>query len=170
MKISVAVLKILFAFIHLFFFVHLYHQSNNLWFLSGCLILPFYNFLPFEKANFPLKALLLNCFVFSLTFYFTQFFQLYVNAVEAVIFTTGFFIVIAQVVLPKWKKYENVVYAACFSGMVDPSWIKHYPLSILTCLIGGFLYTCFKNSLLGKGGKLGSIGFASLIIWTIIEW
>lgn len=170
MKISIRALKLLFAVVHFSFFLHLANQSGQYWFYAGCLLLPFYFFLPFDKTQLAAKKTVINVVLFSISFYCTQLGQLFFNPVESVVLMMGLYLLIAQYIVRPLSEYEALIYAAAFAGMIDPDWVNPYPLSFISCVLGALFFSVLKNSLNGIGGKLGSIGFASLITWILLQW
>ena len=73
----------------------------------------------------------------------------------------------------KTKLIQNIshaklaIYAGSFAGMTG---LKYFPdiLSlIITAIIGGVIYNLLRNSFTGLGGKLGSIGFGAIILYSL---
>ena len=168
-------LAILFSFIHALFFVLIGLNSNNYLFLFALFILPFYFLLPFKNENINLKDVLIHCVFFSIGFYLTQFAQQYIPSVIAAAIVAGLFCLLPDIKKANlksfiaFKEFENVLYAGCFAGMTKIEWFPNYYLTILTCLLGGLMYSILSKSLIGFGGKLGTIGFASVIVYLFFQ-
>ena len=73
----------------------------------------------------------------------------------------------------KTKLIQNIshaklaIYAGSFAGMTG---LKYFPdiLSLITtAIIGGIIYNLLRNSFTGLGGKLGSIGFGAIILYSL---
>lgn len=60
-------------------------------------------------------------------------------------------------------------YSGAFAGMTSLTNIDAISNLILISIIGGSIHYLFRNSFIGLGGKLGSIGFASIILHLIIN-
>jgi hypothetical protein len=167
-------LAILFAFVHLIFILHLHHEScegsENHWLLALLLVLPVYFLLPFRQTSFNLSKTIKNTAVFSVGFIITVLLQGCFSVVIASCLVASIFTLISELKKLKLASFQSVLYAGTFGGMVSSYWVSNgYQISI-SCVLGGVIYSLLDNSLSGFGGKMGSIGFASLIIWVIGQW
>lgn len=162
-------LALCFSIIHFSFFVLLSLVAGNFNFLWGAILLPFYFFLPFTFQKLEVKELLTNILFFSLGFYATQGMQqLFPAVISAAAVGTAFCFLPEEKPYP-FKIFQPVFYAGCFAGMSSYAWFPHYSLTIVSCLIGGVAMSVLKHSVQGFGGKLGTIGFASVIIWIFFQ-
>ena len=170
MKKSKFTLALLFICIHAVFFIHLYLQSDNKYYLLGLLILPLHFLLPIRAEKIKLNAITLNSIFFGLGFYSTQLLQLYFSPVLSACIPPIIIILIEFIFKTKLNKIEVAIYSGCFAGMTLIHWFKDYEfLTLLSCFTGGTILTVFNKSMFGLGGKLGTIGFASVIIWLFIK-
>lgn len=70
------------------------------------------------------------------------------------------------------KKYHELPYSAycgCFTGMTATSVIPQWWGVALAAAAAGLVFAITKRSLEGMGGKLGSIAFAMVIIFSILQ-
>lgn len=167
-------LALLYALIHLVFILHLMKQSGNYLFSLLLFLLPFYWLLPFEKNLLTLKKTTQNILAFGTGFIGTLSLQPFFSPVLSSALCAVVFILLSELPILKkteFNKLQGAMYTGSFGGMVlSEIWVLGPLESSLSCLIGGVLYTIFNNSLIGFGGKMGSLGFASLIIWIAIQW
>jgi len=167
-------LPLLFASIHLIFVLHLHHVSakgttNNL-LLLPLLLLPLYFTLPFNKATINTTVLIKNTLAFSSGFIGTVFLQNYFNAVIASALMATIYVLFSEIKPLKLTTHQAAMYTGTFGGMLSIAWIPNNIGIAASCIVGGILFSLFNNSLLGFGGKMGTIGFGSLIIWIITQW
>jgi len=167
-------LAILFASIHLIFILHLHHESckgtPNNFLLPLLLLLPGYVLLPFVKTSFNAIKTGKNTIVFSIGFVATILLQDFFSVVISSCLVASVFTLFSEIKKIKLISYQTVLYAGTFGGMVSSGYVSDgYQISV-SCVLGGIIFSLLNNSLSGFGGKMGSIGFASLIIWVIGQW
>ncbi|MFT6716479.1 MAG: hypothetical protein ACJA0Q_001120 [Saprospiraceae bacterium] len=167
-------LAFLFASIHLIFVLHLHHESckeiANHYLLLPLIVLPFYFTLPFNKATFSFSGFTKNTLAFSLGFIGTVYLQNHFNAVISSALVATAFVLISEIKSLKLSTHQAAVYTGTFAGMLSSEWIPNHLGIAVSCVLGSVLFSLFNNSLLGFGGKMGTIGFGSLIIWVIVQW
>ena len=164
------ILPLFYMLVHAVFFMHLYMESENTTYLLGLVLLPCYLFLPFEIEKIKYKLVLVNILIFGIGFYCTFFFQQIISLVIAACVAPISLFAVELISKKSLNKYETVLYAGCFGGMISPDWIgERFFITILSCVIGGFTFSLFSKSLIGFGGKLGTVGFASVIFWIFIK-
>jgi hypothetical protein len=167
-------LPLLFASIHLVFILHLFHESSedtpNHFLLLALLPLPFYFMLPFDSAKLHTAILIKTTLAFSAGFLVTIFLQNYFTTVISSTLVATIFVLISEIKTLKLTDYQGALYAGTFGGMLSSDWITNNLGIIISCVAGGTLFSVFNNSLQGFGGKMGTIGFGSLIMWIIVQW
>jgi hypothetical protein len=167
-------LPLLFASIHLMFVLHLHHMScketANHYLLLPLLLLPFYFTLPFNAVTLNISSLIKNILAFSTGFIGTVFLQNYFNTIIASALVATIFVLISEVIVLKLTTHQAAIYTGTFGGMLSTVWIPNNLSIAASCILGGILFSLFNNSLLGFGGKMGTIGFGSLLIWVITQW
>ena len=165
---------LIFASFHLAFVLHLYHESTalekNKWVLLLLAPLPFYVLLPFQRLNISMIQLFPNILMFFIGFICTLFMEHYFSPVASAAACASIFVLISELKALKISGYQSVLYCGVFAGMTGPHWLEN-PYSIpLSSLIGGLVFTLFTGSLNGFGGKMGTIGFTSVIFWIVTQW
>lgn len=167
-------LPLTFATLHLMFILHLHHESYkesvNHFLLLPLLFLPFYFALPFNYQNIKGLDFTKNTLAFSIGFIGTVLLQNFFNPVLASALFATIFVLLSEFKTFNLKPHQTAMYTGTFGGMLSEDWIPNSIRIIISCIIGGLLFSLFKSSLTGFGGKMGTIGFASLIIWIILQW
>lgn len=170
MKKKKFILALLYICIHAAFFTHLYLSSGINYYLFGFFLLPAYFILPFHTEKINLNSVIVNTIYFGIGMYTTQLLQFYFSPVLSACIPPIVLILIEFVIKTKLNEIEAAVYSGCFAGMTLLHWFEDYQfLTLLSCIIGGTMLTVFNKSMNGFGGKLGSIGFASVILWLFIK-
>ena len=73
----------------------------------------------------------------------------------------------------KTKLIQNIshtkltIYAGSFTGMTGLQYFPNILSLVITAIIGGVIYNLLRNSFIGLGGKLGSIGFGAIIFYLL---
>lgn len=167
-------LNILFASMHLIFVLHLYHESceatPNHFLLLALLLIPFYFTLPFDNPKINIIGYIKNTMAFSIGFIGTVYLQNYFNAIVASALLATIFVLLSEIKTFNLTSYQAAMYTGTFGGMVSLHWIPNNLGIAVSCVLGGLLFSLLNNSLLGFGGKMGSIGFGSVIVWILMQW
>ncbi|MFT6746806.1 MAG: hypothetical protein ACJAZ2_001150 [Glaciecola sp.] len=167
-------LSILFASMHLVFVLHLHHESckaaPNHFLLLPILLLPFYFLLSFDKPQINAIGFIKNTLAFSIGFVGTIYLQNYFSTVIASALLATMFVLLSEIKSLNLTSHQAAVYAGTFGGMVSTYWLPNNVGIAVSCVLGGVLFSLFNSSLTGFGGKLGSIGFGSVIIWILVQW
>ncbi|MBB1405431.1 MULTISPECIES: hypothetical protein [Pseudoalteromonas] len=75
--------------------------------------------------------------------------------------------------IPFPKLYQNhpyaAIYAGSFAGMCSTSLITSYWEVAIISIIGATLYTLTLNAFAGFGGRLGSVAFASVALYSLAK-
>lgn len=72
-------------------------------------------------------------------------------------------------VIKNFNHSKLAVYTGAFAGMTTLPHIGSIQNLLWISIFGGSLYYLLRNSFVGLGGKLGSIGFASIIIHLLLN-
>jgi hypothetical protein len=164
--------------IHIIFTVYILIQVNNwLSLILFCTIPVYYSFNnKFTAINF--KEVVLDSLSFLIGLSFTLWLQISYNLspVTASSLTGVFVAFIPQTsfgIKPNYIRNLNhsklAIYAGSFAGMSDITHISSIENLLFISLFGGIIYSILRNSFIGLGGKLGSIGFAAIFIHLIIN-
>lgn len=161
----------LLGIIHLLFLLWVVFPLFRWWSLLGLLILPGYYLSPLQ-ISLPSKSIITNVLSFGFglvaTFFLQNQFE-FSNVLSASIVGVLGGVLFFKSGNENLKIIPAAIYAGAFAGMSDPAKF-HDPASIvLATLVGGFILELLKNSFNGIGGKLGSIGFGAVIIWTLFK-
>ncbi len=167
-------LAFFFTCIHLFFLFHLSKSIDSvcIWILVG--ITPFYFLLPFEKTKLKLSNTILNSIFFFLGCISTIFLQHWILNVVICASAIGYIGVRVSEKIKFIKPFTPAIYAGCFAGMANVAYFNTDTLPwttvvLIASIVGGIILSAFEKSLIGFGGKLGSIGFSAVFIVSILN-
>lgn len=135
-----------------------------------------YKHLPIKNNQLNISEISLDVFSFSLGILFTIWiiikFETSPVFASALIGSLASFI--PNTVLGiKTKLTQNIshaklaIYAGSFAGMTGLYYFPDILSLVMTAIIGGVIYNFLRNSFTGLGGKLGSIGFGAVILYSL---
>ena len=135
-----------------------------------------YKHLPIKNNQLNISEISLDVFSFSLGILFTIWiiikFETSPVFASALIGSLASFI--PNTVLGiKTKLIQNIshaklaIYAGSFAGMTGLYYFPDILSLVMTAIIGGVIYNFLRNSFTGLGGKLGSIGFGAVILYSL---
>lgn len=162
--------------IHILFLLYILTPAIGWLSVLGLIPIIGYKHLPIKINKLNISEIGLDVFSFSLGILFTIWIIIKFDTspvfASALIGSLASFI--PNTVLGiKTKLIQNIshaklaIYAGSFAGMTG---LKYFPdiLSlIITAIIGGIIYNLLRNSFTGLGGKLGSIGFGAIILYSL---
>ena len=163
-------LALLFLFFHLLFIVHLYGAGAGNRVFWGVILFPFYFLLDWkEPSKVGRKGILyfvwMNFGLYGTLLLQGLYFPVLSAALTAVIFS------FTPLLSRSYRnEFSPIVYAGCFAGMAAEKYFPSMWMGLLVSIPGTVIYLVLNQSAQGIGGKLGTIGFASLIFVWLWYW
>ena len=163
-------LNLLFAFFHFIFIIHLYFSGAPCFIFWGLTLLPFYLLLDWKKVQLNFGDFGIHFVWMTYGFYGTFLLQYFFSPMLSAPLVALLFAFSPFLSHSYRNRYSPIVYAGCFAGMAVNQYLPQLVMGLLVTLPGTLIYLVSRDSLEGIGGKLGTIGFAALILVCLWYW
>ena len=160
------------GFIHVLFLSVIVLPHFGWWTLLG--VIPFFAYSKFEftKVDWNIVLLFRTIVAFTLGIYITIFIRSTLDVSS--VFASALLGTVVALIPEKESRIAQLIkdekltlYAGSFAGMTSLNKFS-FPNEIWLCgIIGGLIFYILKNNFKGLGGKLGSIGFGSLAVFSL---
>ena len=160
------------GFIHVLFLSVIVMPHFDWWTLLG--VIPFFAYSKFEftKVDWNRGLLFRTIVAFTLGIYITIFIRSTLDVSS--VFASALLGTVVALIPEKESRIAQLIkdekltlYAGSFAGMASLNKFS-FPNDIWLCgIIGGLAFYVLKNNFKGLGGKLGSVGFGSLAVFSL---
>lgn len=153
--------------VHLMFLSYVVIKADQILLAVSFISLIGYFFFKYTPVEFEWKEYLTTILLFGVGFFFTSetidlfsVTPVYASALVGIVFS--FFLT------KRFPVFPAIVYSGSFAGMVTDFHSEELYVIFSIILIGGNLFYFLKDNFNGLGGKLGSIGFGSMLFPILI--